>query len=204
MRCFIPFKYFKGKHDLEDCWSCASQFMLKNILWPKKIYVYICINAYNFHDMWKRGLRENMNVKTIYPLEKKRKIFYIICWVKTTSFHFGNRGKMFHLICWAIVVWIYLGSYLSLYFYIIEAPLSGLETTVNSVKWEVFCRDFRARRWIPESLKHWASFYLQAPKQVVRSRWGCSRWNVPQVMLIREAQGLGRSAVYCWWWSAKG
>lgn len=38
---------------------------------------------------------------------------------------------------------------------------------------------------LPRVLRHWVLVYLQAPRQVCAS-WGCSEWNIPQVMLIKQ------------------
>lgn len=52
---------------------------------------------------------------------------------------------------------------------------------------------FRARRWTPQSPEALSLVLPAGTKAGVRGWWGCSKWNVPQVMLIKEARGPGRS-----------
>lgn len=92
---------------------------------------------------------------------------------------------MFSLICWATVLWICAGSHVSLYFYIIEAQLPELEATVSLLK-------------MMDSPELWdiESCSTCSHQRRYMSLMGSSKCNTPQVMLIKEAQGLWRSTQF--------
>lgn len=134
-----------------------------------KMYTFATSGAYE------GKLRANPNVKiSTFLLEKDRK--YLNFLGKNTYFSLWKQrtNVLLNLLqCYSVDVWICSGSCLSFYFYLIEAQLGGLETTLSFQKM-IFSYCFRARRWTPQSPETLSLVLPAVTKAGVCRSWGCS------------------------------
>lgn len=191
MKYFILLRYFLEKHALKCFERAQKQSMAKG-----------GENICNF-IAWRFKIQNSQYKNKYFSSWRGRKYFLVIFHTDNLSLirkwrnHFPSCAFQ-HYVARA-------GScLLSLHSDTAEEQLSELEATASWLKMTVFSYRFRPNRRTPQSPEILSPVLPASTKAGVCCWWACFKWSIPQVMLIKGAQGRWRSKAYCWWWSAKG